>query len=134
MSDTETILRAQINKLRAESAHALERYAAVERERDEARATCASMRQCWRDLGELLTFSEKWIHDATEWESNDVLGPRWQALWHAWPTTDVGAGWVPPEVAEQMADTLRSFRQHSDTWAKERIDRALAVYEKARKP
>lgn len=40
----------------------------------------------WRtDLGDLLEFSTSWIHDSTEWASNENLGPKWQALWNAWP-------------------------------------------------
>ena len=49
-------------------------------ERDEARSFAD-------DYEALVEHSRRMFHDSTMWESDEDLGPQWQAMWnrHTWP-------------------------------------------------
>lgn len=48
---------------------------AARKERDDARALAD-------DTEALVWSSSRWLHDSTDWESDETLGPKWQALWN----------------------------------------------------
>ncbi len=58
-----------------------DRLRALEAENEALKAKVAGYDALIMSYEDVIEYSSKWLHDSTQWQSDETLAPKWRALW-----------------------------------------------------
>ena len=82
IAQLERELKEMREKAEAGRSEAHTRLGAEVRAHAETKRLAEAIIAAYSEGQDLVEYSKRWLHNATEWEADETLGPKWRAVWY----------------------------------------------------